>query len=306
MTESAAATRQGTSPSPASAARERRIGLACALAVLAIWSGFALSSRLSASQAFTPWDVAALRYCGSFLVGLALAAGFGWPRLPWRQAAPLVASAGLGFPLSAYLGFAAAPTAHGTVLMTGLLPFVTAGLAWLLLGERWSWRRLVALLVVGCGMALLALDSFARYPGAWKGDLWFLLACLSWAAFTLGLRRWRVPAVTATTALALYPPLLFLPLWPLLPSSMAQASWGAMAYQLVYQGCFAMAAAGFLFSRAVNAIGPVQTTSITALTPVLAALAAWPLLGEPLGLLGLPGVALVSAGMLLGVLWVRG
>ena len=34
----------------------------------------------------------------------------------------------------------------------------------------------------------------------------------------------------------------------------------------------------------------------------MAALAAWPLLGEPLGVLGLVGVGLVSAGMVLGVL----
>ena len=42
-------------------ARERRIGYACAFAVLFVWTGFLLSSRLSQQQAFTPWDVAALR-----------------------------------------------------------------------------------------------------------------------------------------------------------------------------------------------------------------------------------------------------
>ena len=50
-----------------------------------------------------------------------------------------------------------------------------------------------------------------------------------------------------------------------------------------------------------QAIGAARTTAVTALTPALAALAAWPLLNEPLGIAGMAGVALVSAGMILGV-----
>ena len=49
------------------------------------------------------------------------------------------------------------------------------------------------------------------------------------------------------------------------------------------------------------ALGAGPTTSITAAVPALAALGAWPLLGEPLGAFGLLGVALVCVGMLLGV-----
>ena len=45
--------------------RERRIGYACAFAVLLFWTGFLVFSRLSQRQAFTPWDVAALRYAGA-------------------------------------------------------------------------------------------------------------------------------------------------------------------------------------------------------------------------------------------------
>ncbi|EFH10878.1 DMT family transporter [Teichococcus cervicalis] len=283
--------------------RERAIGLACAFAVVLVWSGFALSGRLSARQAFTPWDVGALRYAGSLLAGLALAWRFGWPRLPLYQIAGLTAGAAFGFPLAAYWGFSYAPAAHAGVLLTGMLPFITALLAALWLGEGFSRQRLLSLGVVAGGIALLASDTFAAYPGAWRGDLLFLAGSFSWAVFTVLLRRWRVPAITATTVLALYPPFLYLPLWALfLPSQLAEAAPGAIAYQFVYQGFIAVVVAGFLFSRAVVAIGGALTTTITALTPALSALAAWPLLGEALGPLGLAGVALVSLGMALGVL----
>ena len=45
----------------AAAARERRIGFACAFGVLFVWSGFLLSARLSPSIGLTPFDMMMLR-----------------------------------------------------------------------------------------------------------------------------------------------------------------------------------------------------------------------------------------------------
>ncbi len=283
--------------------RERRIGLACAFAVLAVWTGFLLTGRLSASQAFTPWDVAALRFGGSFLGVLPLVAIFGWPRLGWRQAAGIVATAAFGFPILAYIGFGFAPAAHAGVMLPGSLPFLSAMLGAVFLAEAFSRQRLASLAVVGAGIGLLAADTFGAYPGAWRGDLLFLGGSLSWAIYTLLVRRWQVPALTATMAVALYAAPLYLPVWWLwLPSNLAAVSPGAIGFQALYQGVFAVLLAGFLFTRAVNALGPALTTSITALVPAIAALAAWPLLGEALGPAGLAGVGLVSLGMVLAVL----
>jgi drug/metabolite transporter (DMT)-like permease len=287
---------------PFSERRQRRIGYACAIAVLAIWTGFLVFSRLSQQQAFTPWDVAALRYAGAFLAGLPLLAMFGLPRMPPGRIIVVIATAAFGFPLCAYLGFSHAPAAHGGVLMPGMLPFLTAGLGWLLLREPWTRRRALSLLVVACGIALLASDTFGTYPGAWRGDLLFLAAGLSWSIYTVLVRRWHIPAIQATVAIALLPAPIYLPIWWLaLPSNIGAVPAGAVAFQFVYQGALATALAGFLFTRAVTAIGAPRTTAITALVPALAALAAWPLLGEALGMAGLVGVALVSAGMILGV-----
>jgi len=52
-------------------------------------------------------------------------------------------------------------------------------------------------------------------------------------------------------------------------------------------------------------LGGPTTTAITAIVPAMVALGAWPLLGEALGLAGLAGVALVTAGMLAAVLRLR-
>ncbi|KAA2212278.1 DMT family transporter [Teichococcus oryzae] len=295
-----------TESSPAAAAfnpaRERLVGLACAIAVVAIWTGFSLSSRFATHQALTPWDVAALRYLGSFPLGLALGAWTGWPRLPVGRSLGLMATAAFGFPLCAYAGFQLAPAAHGVVFLTGTLPFMAALLGLLFLREPFPPRRWISLGIVALGILLLAAGSVEAAPGAWRGDLLFLLGSLSWAGFTVMLRLWQVPAAAATVVLAVYPPLLYLPVWWLaLPSSMAAASTGAILHQLIYQGVLAMVVAGFLFARAVNALGSAQTTTITALTPAMVTLAAGPVLGEWLGWGGMLGALLVSLGMAFGV-----
>jgi len=283
--------------------RERRIGFACAFAVLTVWTGFLLTGRLSAAQAFTPWDMAALRFGGSFLGVLPLVAIFGWPRLGWARAAAIVATAAFGFPILAYVAFGFAPAAHGGVLLPGTLPFLTAILGAVFLAEVFGRQRLASLAVVAAGIGLLAVDTFGAHPGAWRGDLLFLGGSLSWAVYILLVRRWQVPALTATMAVALYAAPVYLPIWWLwLPSNLGAVPPGVIGFQAVYQGLFAVLLAGFLFTRAVNALGPALTTSITALVPAMTALTAWPLLGEPLGGAGLAGVGLVSLGMVLAVL----
>ena len=95
---------------------------------------------------------------------------------------------------------------------------------------------------------------------------------------------------------------VYLPVWWLvLPSTIGDASFAAVAFQTVFQGAFAAVLAGLLYTQAVTLIGPGPTTMVGAAVPAFSAMAAWPLLGEALPPLGLLAVALVSAGMVLGV-----
>jgi drug/metabolite transporter (DMT)-like permease len=112
-----------------------------------------------------------------------------------------------------------------------------------------------------------------------------------------------VRALDATLAVALYAAPVTLALWLALsgPAGFAGVPAGVFAFQLVYQGVFAVLVAGFLFTRAMNALGAATTSTITSLVPGMTALAAWPLLGEPLGVAGLAGVGVVTAGMVFGI-----
>ena len=285
------------------AARETRLGFACAFLVLFIWSGFMLVSRAGATGVLTPWDLAALRHVVAFAVLAPFAAGGALAGIAWQRVVALAAFAGFGFPLCAYAAFALAPAAHGAVLLPGALPFATALVARLWLGERVGLEKALSLGIVLAGIVLLAGAGFVDAPGAWRGDLLFLAGTTSWAVFTLLVRRWGVSAIEATVAVGTVCAPLYLPVWALaLPSRLGEAGWGEIAFQAGYQGGLAMVVASLLYTRALVALGPTRLAFFTSVVPALAAVAAWPILGEALGPAALFGVVLVTAGMLFGVL----
>ncbi len=282
--------------------RERRLGYLCAFAVLFIWAGFMIFGRLSSRQDLTPYDVALLRYAGGFATALPFALLRGWPRVALPVGLGMTASAAFAFPIMAYIGFTMAPAAHGGVMLPGTLPFTSAMVFAVAFRDRFSRRRLVSLGIVASGIALLASDTFAAHPGAWRGDLLFLGGSTAWAVYMAVVRHFRVGALDATIAIALLGLPLYLPVWwLLLPSNLAAAAPGPMITQTIFQGALALVLAGVLFTRALAALGAATLTTITALVPAMAALAAWPLLDEPLGLAGLAGVALVGAAIALAV-----
>lgn len=284
-------------------------GLLCAVGVLFIWAAFIDAARLGATLGLGPLDMLALRHGGAFLAALPLLARAGWPRLPLRRMAVLLATAAFAFPLLAYAGFRTAPAAHGGVMLPGMLPFVSALVMRLALGEAFSRRRLAALGLTAAGIALLAWDTFgaggAARPDAWQGDLLLLAGIVCWALYMLAVRVWRIAALQATLAVCLGAAPVTVPLWcaawwlrgdgaPPVPAA-------TLAGQALMQGAFAVLAANYLFTRAMNALGPAALTTITALVPGVAALAAWPVLGERLGPAGLAGIALVACALLPGL-----
>jgi drug/metabolite transporter (DMT)-like permease len=284
-------------------ARERLIGYACGVGIVLIWTGFILTARAGMKGTLGSLDLAALRFTVSGLVMLPFYLLRARKVIPFRRAAALALVAGLAYANLAYAGFRYAPAAHGGVLLPGALPIWTAVLAVFVLHERLNGTRLASLAIVLAGIVMIAWHGFAGAgPGAWRGDLIFLCASLCWATYTVLVRKWRVPAIPATAAVAVLSAVAFLPVYAVaMPSRLAAASWGEIAFQAIYQGIFAVVIAGILFTRAVGALGAGTTTMITAVIPATAALAAVPLLDEPLSPLALAGVVAVSAGMIFGV-----
>jgi drug/metabolite transporter (DMT)-like permease len=270
--------------------------------LLFVWVSFHLVSRFSTAQAMTSWDVAALRFAGAFFTVLPIVLWRGPPRIAPGRALAVLVFAGFGFPLGAFAGYQLAPAAHGATVMAAGLPVGTALLGSAFGLARIGGRRALSLCVVVAGSVLLAVATGGAWEGAWKGDLLFLGAVLSWSVYTVMVQRWRLPALDTMLAVGLAAAPVYLPVWWFaLPSTIERPPAAAVLFQTIFQGAFAAVLAGLLYTKAVRLIGPGPTTMIGAVVPALSALAAWPLLGEALPPLGLLAVLLVSAGMVLGV-----
>ncbi len=297
------------SPGHDAARRERLVGYGCAALVVLVWASFSLASRWSARAGagvrLTPWDLGFLRFSVAWVAAVVLwSAGLG-RGLPWRRGAVLAGLAGFGFALPSYVGFSFAPAAHGALILSGTLPFLVAVGTWAVFHEAWGRARVGSLVLLLAGLGLFGIEAYwhQRAPaGAWRGDLAFLAASASWAAYTVLARLWAPTPTQSVVAVGLWGGSVFVPLWWLaLPSHIGAVPWREVAFQAAYQGVVAVLIALWLYTRALRSLGPARLTTITALVPGTTGLLAMPLLNEPLGGLALAGLALVCVAVALGV-----
>ena len=280
-----------------------RAGWVAVVATICIWTGFILVTRAGGKGVLTGWDVTALRFGVGALIALCFLPRVTLP--PLKVIALFSLFGGIGYAVAVYSAFRLAPAAHASVLMPGALPFETAVIAWLWLKQAPSRPQRIALALVFAGIVLTAADTLlygAQISGMQMvGDLLFLCGSTSWATFTLLLRRYPVSPLTATVSTTLGSAVVYLPIWwLLLPSTLDQASLAEILMQSVYQGVLVVFVAMLLYTQAVRHLGPQAVALLMAVVPGLSALAAVPVLDEPLSLLALAGLAAVTAGAVLG------
>jgi drug/metabolite transporter (DMT)-like permease len=279
-------------------------GFAAATAVILIWSGFNIVSRLGGRSPLTPYDMVAIRFVVSGIVFLPFV-WTRWHRLKWPRLAVLAAVGGTGYTLFIYSGFALAPAAHAGILVNGGIPFASALIAWLILGHRPGIRSEFALLVAGLGIVLISIHSLGQLSGApahqWVGDVFFLLAAISFASFVLLLKHWNVSPIDATVGVSVISMIFYTPVYLLfLPKAITAVPVSLVLLQCVYQGILAASIAGLLFTYAIHNIGAQRATLMLAMVPGISAVAAVPLLNEPLDAVTIAGAVLVTVGAVLG------
>jgi len=277
--------------------RERLVGLFCALFSVLLFSSFTLASRLGLSSRLTQMDLAALRFGvgGTLLLPILLRADL--RGVDWRHAAALALLGGLGFALLAYTGFSLAPAVHGAVLLHGTLPLFTYAVLRATTAGRSP--RPTGALLIGAGVAFMAYDSLAvASPRQLLGDLFLLLASLSWSAYGVLSRRLGLPAAVGASIVAVLSCCAFLPLYALWPGkALLSAGVGELLLQALVQGVLIGAVSIFVYTRAVAALGPSATALFAAAVPMITMLAAVPLLSEFPSRLALAGVGIVTLGM---------
>ncbi|RYY80387.1 MAG: DMT family transporter [Moraxellaceae bacterium] len=269
------------------ASTDTKKGYLFLLITMLIWGSFTLMSRLGAKQDLTAWDITALRFATAFVVLVPIQL---WRRefkfLLDKRILWLALLGGVGYSCAVYSGFSYAPAAHAAIWLNGFLPLATAISAWVVLKEPFGKDTWISLLFMAAGLG--GMMAVMQYEGQFYlsiGDAFFVLGAAFWGIYTVFLKRWMLPPWQAMTGVGIWTAIVYLPVYALfLPKKLEQASHMVMLEQGVFHGIFVVIIAMLTYIGAVERLGAFKTGSLLALAPFLAALAAVPLLHEPLNL----------------------
>lgn len=279
------------------------------LTAVSIWVGWILYTRVgvtSVTSKMSPYDLVALRFtcAGLVLLPFLLRNGLAIGRIGIVNWLLLICSAGVPYVLLSSSGLQFAPAAQAGALIPGTLPLWAALLALMFLKEHISGLRRVGLALIPIGIITILGAGLLHFEsGQWRGHLLFIGASVAWATFTVTMRvagRAGLDAMHAAAIVSVVSMVVYLPIYLLfLPHQLAATPWPAIIGQTLFQGIVVSIGSLFAFARAVNILGASLAASFASLVPVLAMLAAIPLLGEIPGNSDVLGIVVITAGVFL-------
>jgi drug/metabolite transporter (DMT)-like permease len=283
-------------------AAEYTRGALYGLAAVSIWAGGIVVARLGLQTSLTPWDIAALRFvvAGSLLLPHLLRTGLALERLGWIGLVALVLG-GAPTVLLSNTGLLFAPAAHAGVLFPGVMPLMVAILAAATLQEVFtSTKRIGFGLIVTSALGIVWGMGGAFGSRQNIGHVLFLGSALTWACYTVAMRRARLDGLHAAAISAVGALILYLPAYPFVAGAgLFKASLTDIAVQALVQGLLTAVISYLLFGRAVSILGASSAAAFAALCPAMIALLAVPVLGEWPTAIDWTAIILITVGVYL-------
>ncbi|WP_128928146.1 DMT family transporter [Bradyrhizobium guangxiense] len=279
---------------------------------IVLWAGNVIVSRLSAHtigpEAITFYRLLLATGCMSLFV-----AAPAWRNrtVIWRHFGQFAVLGFLAMCLFQSLSYLAAETTSATnmAVFTALTPLLTVLLSAVLL------RETPTVGLVGGGMLSLAGlvylvsggDPVALLRGGVRpGDLLMFVAALVYALYGVLLKRWDLPVAgwQSTYMQALCALAIMFPAFLATPAPMRALNTETLPL-IAYAGGLASIVLPFLWVRGVQVLGPNRCAIFMNLLPVLAALGAIALLGEPVRAFHIIGGGVALAGVACAALFRR-
>lgn len=279
--------------------KNTKFAYAAAILVICIWSGWIILSRNAVQTDLTPSDITLLRFGSAALLTLPFSLRYNWSKVKWNQV--LLVALGCGFPYTmlSFIGLKTIKAANAGVLVNGMLPVIGLLFAYFWFKEGVSWLKIVATSI------LLAANLLMM---KWDGELSLLyllgISALLAAAFVFStymaaLKEWKFGMKDVLSIVPITNAILFIPIWFLLPSSIAESSIQNITVQILYQGILVSIIALVLITYAVSKIGSHTMSVFLSFVPASTAIFAYIFLGETLSHLEIMGIILCSIGLTL-------
>ena len=280
--------------------RDNRILIAVCLGIIGsmIWGAHSSVSVSGLRAGFDSFDIAAARVLGAALGIIPILLARGISVVPTiQQIIWLTLGAGVPFGLLNVAGLQFAPISHTGAISLGCVPLITAFIANRFFGDRISLSHFIAL-----GILLAALVViWSAHPFEWihlLGDLCFFGSACLWASYGLNLRRWNLKSMQGVIAITLgslpYLVWYFLARERTFLSDLDQGM-----LQVMYQGFIVGVLAVLIYGKVLEFIGPMMGTMFLAFSPFLIPFMAFLVLGDPIDIGDVTGLALVVVSMII-------
>lgn len=284
---------------------ERRAYIAIVLAVLC-WTGNIILARATVGE-IPPFALAFWRWTLAFLILLVLNFS-GLIRYRhaiikhWHQIALLAMFSVVAYTAIFYLS-AQTTTSVNITLVVATGPIISGVLAHWMLDEKLNASRIIGILISLVGVMIILskgdLNNFINLHFT-SGDLYMLLAVMSWAIYGILVRKWTIhlPKVLLLTVLAFFG---LLGLGPLCYWESIHATTYVFkphhAYIFLYLATLPTIIAYWLWMFSVKNLKQTVVSQFAYLQIVFTALLAYIFLGERLSLFHLVGGLLIVAGL---------
>ena len=262
-----------------------------------------------------PITLAYWRWTGAFLV----AVGFAWPYLKrdarlllrhWRKMLLLSATGIATYNTMSYVGLTST-TALNVLLLQSAGPLIIIVWAFILFGERPTWRQSAGVLLSLVGVTTIAAHGSLHtllHLTVNRGDVWIVAALVIYGIYAAMFRvRPAAHPLSFLVATIGTGSIMILPfyLWEIAEGGRIQGGWPAFA-AMAYIAVFPSFVAYLFFNRGIELIGAARAGQSWHLMPVFGSALAVMFLGETFYLYHAIGIALIGAGIVLASIKARG
>jgi drug/metabolite transporter (DMT)-like permease len=280
------------------------VGLLCGLGAASIWGGMYVVSKV-VLDIIPPFSLVTLRLVlGAITLAIVLAIK-GFPKLSRQQVLQILGVGFVGYGISLslqFLGTKLSTAANGS-LVTSATPAFVVLFAWMLLKERITPRRLIALVLATFGVvAVIDPRSAQLNPELFLGNLFLIGAAVTWALYSVLVRK-----VTQDTDVLFFSLIAFL---GGLPVTVAASAWELSTVHIgtitlgviggvLFLGVISTALAMVLWNTAFAFVDASLASLTFFAQPVVGSLLGWLFLHEKITPLFLFGGALIGVGLII-------
>jgi drug/metabolite transporter (DMT)-like permease len=192
------------------------LGALSALSVVLIWASWLVSTRHSVATALTALDLSLIRYGLPALVlaPVWLRTGL-WPKnVPKLPLVLMILGSGAFFFQVVAFGMRHTPASAAGVLLPGAMPFFTALIGMLVLGERPDFGRKLGMAAILAGGLVLLAGSLAGHELSWISYVVLPFGATCWAVYTHAFKHSGLNAFEGAALIAVWSTIINLALLP--------------------------------------------------------------------------------------------